>query len=321
MPGKDRVRMRSPREADPTLAVHGYAKRRANLQVPGNIVALRRQLSAAEVVANFVGAYLEVEWAFSAWMDRQLVERKFLDKTTRLAVARKPRGPDLDRQTAGIRGTPFAARICEQIPQPPRASPRGQAQPNKPDFVPASSRKRGIDFVQSLHWGGQAARESHAAELISKSSRASFPTAASTSGVSAATKSNRAASMPKIMSREGRRSSARASSIVSRISKACVEHSNACFGRTASFAFHTRMHPGWPEGAVASTTIKSSESEKMSIRFKPSPECSNNFMPRLSAPRARSRRTASSPAPSSPRSRLPQPTMRSAITPPFPDEA
>ena len=99
------------------------------------------QSSAASIFLDFIFSGAKVERAFSAPAKIQTVEGKSLYETLWSTVARKPRGPDLNRHPARVSRTSVATGIHEQIPEPPRSTSIGHSNTKKPDFVAAVDRK------------------------------------------------------------------------------------------------------------------------------------------------------------------------------------
>ena len=95
-----RIRVRSAREPYPPFVAQGHAKRRTVVEVPRNLVSGNLQCPATGILLYFVFAHAEIKRGLSPPAEFEGFQGKFLKKGLRLAVARKPSGPDLNRQSA-----------------------------------------------------------------------------------------------------------------------------------------------------------------------------------------------------------------------------
>jgi len=123
--GEGRVRVGRSGKPDPALTAESDAKRGTIAQIPGNLVAIDFQSSAASIFSDFIFSGAKVERAFSTVTKIQTVEWKSLYETMWGAVSRKPRGPDLNRQPMQVAGASVATGIHKKIPEPPRSTSVG----------------------------------------------------------------------------------------------------------------------------------------------------------------------------------------------------
>ena len=114
-------------------------------------MAVHLQTSAARTLVDRVLSNLKIEPALSLRAETKPFQRITLDEALRLSVSRKPGCPDLHRHSRRIAGTAVAPRIGQEIAEPPCAASIGEAEPDEPDLVTASSRESGKDFIESLH--------------------------------------------------------------------------------------------------------------------------------------------------------------------------
>jgi hypothetical protein len=149
--GKDCVGMRSSRKSNPTLMAQSDAKRGMTLQIPSERMSVQFQVSAAGRLPDSVGTDSKVERILPRGANVEIVQRKSLNKAPRLIIARKPGGPHLDRHSARVVWATAASRIHQQISKPPGPVTVRQSETNKPNFITAARRQRGISFVQGLH--------------------------------------------------------------------------------------------------------------------------------------------------------------------------
>ncbi len=143
--------MRRPRETDPAFVAQRYAKRGTVVQIPGDGVSVDLQIAAAGILFDCIAAMPKTKWSPPPRAELQILRRKSLNEALRLSLARKPRGPNLNRHPAWVPGATPAPRIHQQIAEPPRTTPIGYSQTNKPYFVAAPDRKSGENFIQGLH--------------------------------------------------------------------------------------------------------------------------------------------------------------------------
>src|ERR1700739_4026233 len=132
--------MWSAREADPALAAQADAKSGMVLQVPREVVPAHIQSSPAKVFSNFVASGFEVERRLTSTADAESRHRKSLDKAPRRIIGRKPCSPNLHRHALRISRAAAAARIHQQVAEPPGTAAVGQSQAKKPHFIPARYR-------------------------------------------------------------------------------------------------------------------------------------------------------------------------------------
>ena len=81
----------------------------------------------------------------------EAMQGKTLNKAVRFAFRWKPRGPHLNRHPTRVLWATAAARIHEQISEPPCSGIVRQSQANKPNLISSTSRETRIDFVQAFH--------------------------------------------------------------------------------------------------------------------------------------------------------------------------
>ena len=103
-------------------------------------MAVNLQRALAGTVFDPLVADSEVERGLASGAEIKTIQGKSLNEGLRLAFGRKPRGPDLNWLPARISGAPAAARIHQQIPEPPGSAAVRQSHAKKPDFVTAPRR-------------------------------------------------------------------------------------------------------------------------------------------------------------------------------------
>jgi hypothetical protein len=117
---KKRVRMRCPRESNPTLVAQRDAKHGTIVQIPRDGVPLNLQCSPAGALADFVATDSEVEWTSLSVAETQALQGKSLNEAFRRSISRKPYGPHLDGHPVRLTTATASARIHQQISEPPR---------------------------------------------------------------------------------------------------------------------------------------------------------------------------------------------------------
>ena len=123
--GEGRVRVGRAGKPNPALTAESRAKGGTIAQVPGYLVSVGFQPSAASIFSNFILSSAKVEWAFSARAKLQGRERKSMDETLWFIVARKPSGPHLNRHPTRVAGVSVAAGIHQKVPEPPSSTSVG----------------------------------------------------------------------------------------------------------------------------------------------------------------------------------------------------
>ena len=161
--GERRVRVRRARKPNPSHGTEGRTKCGAITQVPGDVVIVDLQTTAAGVFVNPVVADLEEERAPAPLTEAEIRQRETLNKALRLAIPRKPRGPNLNRHSAWMQGASAAAGVHEQITKPPRAAAIGQAKPQEPDLIAAAGGQGREDLIQIGHADRIHRRSTHLA--------------------------------------------------------------------------------------------------------------------------------------------------------------
>src|SRR5271157_4394671 len=101
--------MRRSRKTDPALGAQRRAKGGAVVQVPGNRMSVNIQRAPAGTVLDPLIADSEVERGLASGAEIKTIQGKSLNEGLRLAIGRKPRGPDLNRLPAWISGAPATA--------------------------------------------------------------------------------------------------------------------------------------------------------------------------------------------------------------------
>lgn len=107
--------------------------------------------SPAGVFVDSIVADSKVKWILSSRAEFQTLQGKSFNEGLRLPVRWKPRGPHLRRHRLRVSRAAASPWIHQQISEPPGSFAMRQSDSHKPDFVPASRRQRGKDFVEGLH--------------------------------------------------------------------------------------------------------------------------------------------------------------------------
>lgn len=145
-------------KADPSHAAELDLKFGRKSQIPRNVMTVHIQLSAAGILIDCVVCNLKVEWALTLRTQAKLRYRKSLNETPRFSCSWKPSCPDLNRMSYRMPGTTTQTGIQQQVAKPPGAAAVSEAQAQKPDFIAASRRQGGENFVEGIHeWRGTAA--------------------------------------------------------------------------------------------------------------------------------------------------------------------